>query len=416
MSLLKTMRSQGYRFIALVPAVLVLLGMGTVVFPLASARAAEGDAELHIGFIGTYSGPSASLGIANKRSLETRAEWLNETGGVKIGDKNYKIIIDSYDDQKDPKLAIEAIQKLIAQNVHYVVGPNTDVSAGAIRPYAEAKNVMYFAYDFPKELYAKPASNAVLGMVADYQSAPSILKWLKHHEKAKNFATLAAKNADGLGQRDAAVAIAKSIGMKIVSAKVMYPTDMTDFTPAFESLMKAKPKPDVIYLAGLSPDQAPLILKAGRAAGFKGRFVTASGLDAKLLRDQAGDAANGLILVGGSSTPDMASPMMREFVARYTKKFGEYNDEASTKVYALEYILEMLKANPKAIDDVKLFKKTMEDFSAVNPFVKDGDKPNMRLRYVGQAHFGQKRQIFVPMVVSEYKNGDYRPLFLDQVE
>ena len=48
---------------------------------------------------------------------------------------------------------------------------------------------------------------------------------------------------------------------------------------------------------------------------------------------------------------------MREFVKRYTEKFGVYDDESNTKVYALEYILETLKANPAALNDVKEFQK-----------------------------------------------------------
>ena len=60
---------------------------------------------------------------------------------------------------------------------------------------------------------------------------------------------------------------------------------------------------------------------------------------------------------------------MKEFVERYTKMFGEYNDESNTKVYALEYIIETLKANPAAIDNVEEFKKTIDTFAAPNPFM-----------------------------------------------
>ena len=42
---------------------------------------------LKIGFVGVTSGPAASWGISNQRSMETRAAWINETGGVKIGGK-----------------------------------------------------------------------------------------------------------------------------------------------------------------------------------------------------------------------------------------------------------------------------------------------------------------------------------------
>ena len=42
-----------------------------------------------------------------------------------------------------------------------------------------------------------------------------------------------------------------------------------------------------------------------------------------------GELANGFISVGGASTPELASDTMKEFVDRYTKMFGEYNDESN---------------------------------------------------------------------------------------
>ena len=91
---------------------------------------------------------------------------------------------------------------------------------------------------------------------------------------------------------------------------------------------------------------------------------------------------------------------------------GEYNDESNTKVYALEYILDTLKANPKAIDNVDEFKKTVDTFTAPNPYLK-GDNS---LHYVGATSFGQKRQIAVPLVVNEYKDGKFSTLFVADVD
>ena len=92
--------------------------------------------------------------------------------------------------------------------------------------------------------------------------------------------------------------------------------------------------------------------------------------------------------------------------------FGEYNDESNTKVYALEYIIETLKANPAAIDDVEAFKTTIDTFEAPNPFMV-GDA---KLRYVGESSFGQKRQIAVPLVVNEYRGGQFETLFVAEVD
>lgn len=374
---------------------------------LAPATAAE--KELKIGFVGVTSGPAAAWGTSNVRSMQVRADWLNELGGVKIGDDTYKINVVTFDDQKDPKRAIAGMEKMAQEGIHYVVGPNVDDGAAAVRPVAESKGIIYFPYAFPKELYTKPASNAVLGMIANYQSAPAIYKYLKENKGVKKVAFIAANESDPLSQRDGGVAAAKALGLEVVAQNDTYPNDTRDFTPVLTPIIRLKP--DLLVLSGVSPGNAPLLIRAARELGYTGLISTETAHDAAVLKEGAGELADGFISVGGASTPAIRSKTMDEFIARYTKKFGEYNDESNTKVYALDYIIETLKANPKAINDVAEFKKTVDTFSAPNPYVKEGT-----LKYVGTTSFGQKRQLSVPMVVTQYKDGAFETLFVGEVD
>lgn len=382
----------------------------TIAGAVASSAFAMGNPVLKIGFVGVTSGPAAAWGISNQRSMETRAEWLNELGGYKIGDTVYDIEIVSFDDQKDPKRAIAGMEKMAQEGIHYVVGPNVDDGAAAVRPVAEANGIMYFPYAFPKTLYQAPASHAVLGMVANYQSGPAIYEYLRDKKGVKKVAFVAANESDPLSQRDGGVEAAKALGLEVVSDSVTYQVDTTDFTPVLTPVMRARP--DLLVLSGVSPANAPQLIRSARELGFKGVISTETAQDATVLREGAGDLANGFISVGGASTPEIATDTMREFVRRYTKKFGEYNDESNTKVYALEYILETLKANPKALDDVDEFQKTMDSFEAPNPYLKGGAK----LRYVGLSSFGQKRQVAGPLVVNVYQDGGFDTLFVAEVD
>lgn len=375
-----------------------------------STNAFAQNPTLKIGFVGVTSGPAAAWGISNQRSMETRAAWINETGGYTIGGTTYDIEIVSFDDQKDPKRAIAGMEKMAQEGIHYVVGPNVDDGAAAVRPVAESKGIMYFPYAFPKQLYTKPASNAVLGMVANYQSGPAIYKYLMDTKGVKSVAFIAANESDPLSQRDGGVAAASALGMNVVSANVTYQVDTTDFTPVLTPVMRSRP--DLLVLSGVSPANAPQLIRSARELGFQGLISTETAQDAQVLREGAGDLANGFISVGGASTPELASEMMREFVDRYTKMFGEYNDESNTKVYALEYILETLKANPSAIDDVTVFQASMDSFEAPNPYMV-GDA---KLRYVGSTSFGQKRQVAVPLVVNVYQDGAFETLFVAEVD
>ena len=366
--------------------------------------------KLKIGFVGVTSGPAAAWGISNVRSMQARAAWLNELGGVKIGGKTYDIEIVTFDDQKDPKRAIAGMEKMAQEGIRYVVGPNVDDGAAAVRPVAEQKGIMYIPYAFPKALYTKPASNAILGMVANYQSGPAIYKYLKEKRGVKTVAFVAANESDPLSQRDGGVAAAKALGLKVVSASITYQVDTTDFTPVITPVVKLKP--DLLVLSGVAPANAPQLIRSARELGYKGLISTETAQDAQVLKEGAGNLADGFISVGGASTPEIATDAMREFVKRYTKMFGEYNDESNTKVYALEYILETLKANPAAISDAALFKKTMDGFEAPNPYMKGGAK----LKYVGMTSFGQRRQIAVPLVVNVYKDGKFETLFVASVD
>jgi branched-chain amino acid transport system substrate-binding protein len=394
--------SMSRRLMLGVAAAVALSGLNTG----ASAQ----NAELKIGFVGVTSGPAAAWGTSNVRSMQTRAAWINETGGVKIGDKTYNITVVTFDDQKDPKRAIAGMEKMAQEGIHYVVGPNVDDGAAAVRPVAESKGIIYFPYAFPKELYTKPASNAVLGMIASYQSGPAIYKFLKENKGVKSVAFVAANESDPLSQRDSGVAAAKALGLEVLADKDTYQNDTRDFTPVLTPIVQLKP--DLLVLSGVAPANAPLLIRSARELGYEGLISTETAQDAKVLEEGAGELANGFISVGGASTPEIRSPQMDEFIKRYTDMFGEYNDESNTKVYALEYILETLKANPKAIDDVEEFKKTMDSFSAPNPYLKGDEK----LKYVGMSSFGQKRQVAVPMVVNEYKDGQFQTLFVGEVD
>ncbi len=306
---------------------------------------------LKIGFVGVTSGPAAAWGISNVRSMQTRAAWINETGGVKIGDTTYDIEIVTFDDQKDPKRAIAGMEKMAQDGIHYVVGPNVDDGAAAVRPVAEHNGIIYFPYAFPKALYTAPASNAVLGMVANYQSGPAIYKYLNERKALRPWPSSPPTNPIRSASATAALLPPRLSGSKSFLRQRHLSGRHHRLHPGADACHATQP--DLLVLSGVSPANAPQLIRSARELGFQGLISTETAQDAGVLAEGAGDLANGFISVGGASTPELASPMMAEFVQRYTDMFGEYNDESNTKVYALEYILETLKANPAAIDECR---------------------------------------------------------------
>jgi branched-chain amino acid transport system substrate-binding protein len=388
----------------------VALAVG-VALGLAGPAAAQENV-LKIGVLGVMSGPAASWGLVNRYSAEATAQMYNEQGGVEIDGDRYQIEIVSIDDKNDPKLAVSGAERLIHQEgINYIIGPNVDTTAASIVPVVEAGAAINFPYAFSRQLYSPPRSNSILGMIASYQAAPIIYKYLQDERGVQTVSFIARNESDPLNQRDEGVAAAEKLGLEVISSEDTYEPGTTDFFPVMSKVVGANP--DLIVLSGVAPADAPLLIRTARELGYQGILSTETAQDIGILNEVAGELADGFISVGGASTPEIRSDYMEEFIERYNEVAGEWNDEAGTKVYALEMILMTLQqAGKAAVEDVEAYKAAMDGFSVKNPFLAE----DQQLTYVGTDYFDQKRQIGVPMVVNEVQGGEFKTLFVGSVE
>jgi branched-chain amino acid transport system substrate-binding protein len=118
-------------------------------------------------------------------------------------------------------------------------------------------------------------------------------------------------------------------------------------------------------------------------------------------------------MVGGASLPETQSRRMEEFVQRFVRRVGAWNDEAGTKAFAMEFLLGTLQvAGKAAIDDIDRFKTAIPHFAIDNPL----DRTRVPMSYVGAGEFQQKRQIGIPLVVNAIREGRLETLFVHQPE
>jgi branched-chain amino acid transport system substrate-binding protein len=398
----------------------------------AGQPAPQSEKVLKVGVLGVMRGPAASWGLVNKYCADVTAQMYNEQGGVDIGGSKYRINIITIDDQLDPERAVAGAEELIRQGIHYIIGPNIDTTAAVVVPLLRSGNAVNIAYAFANYLYTPPQRNSILGMVASYQDGPAIYRYLRDKRGVKRVSFVARNEADSLNQRDQGVEGAWRTGLTVLSSSATYAPGTTDFRPVLAQALRggyagvlvgiagqlggrAQPAtgtPDLVVLSGVAPADAPLMLLALRQLGYKGLVSTETAQDARYLR-QVGKAAEGFISVGGASPPETRSPYMQDFVRRYEQLVGEWNDEAGTKVYALEVLLRTLQqAGPEALDDVGPFLRAIPTFAIDNPFLNE----KKILRYVGEKTFGQQRQIGVPLVVDEFRDGDFHRLFIGTAE
>src|SRR5690606_29702561 len=132
--------------------------LGVAASALALTVQAQAEETLKIGALGVMSGPFAGWGGVMCQTFKSRAGMWNDDGGVKIGDETYKIEVVCVDDKADPKGAQTGAEKLIAEGVKYIQGPNTDSTAESAKSVMEANNTINMPYAFSKSLYTAPAS------------------------------------------------------------------------------------------------------------------------------------------------------------------------------------------------------------------------------------------------------------------
>ncbi|MCS5575362.1 MAG: ABC transporter substrate-binding protein [Pseudomonadales bacterium] len=390
---------------------LFLVGLIFLTFGVTTSQAA--NKVLKIGHIGVMSGPAASWGLINKYAALAGAEIINEDGGFEIGGEKYDIEIVSLDTKQDPRVAIAGAERLVySEGIKYIIGPNVDDTTRAVLPVLAKAGAFNICYGWHRELFTAPSKNTALGMIAGYQSAPVIYKYLKEQRGVKSLACVPRNDASGLNSRDSCVAAADQLGIKITSSDSTYEPNTSDFFPIMGRIIGQNP--DLIVLSGVAPADAPLLIRAARELGYKGLMSTETAMDANIITEIAGEMANGYISVGGASAPELRTDEMKRFIERYSKVAGEWNDEAGTKVYALEMLLQTLRvAGAAAIDDIEIFKAAMPKVNAEDPFIKGG---KARLKWVGQGYFDQLRQVSTPMVVTEFKDTDFVTLFIGYVE
>jgi len=85
---------------------------------------AQAQEVLKIGAPLAATGPEAREGALAKQGYDLWAETVNAHGGIRVGDKTYRVKIIYYDDQSKPQISAELTDKLISQDhVSFLLGP-----------------------------------------------------------------------------------------------------------------------------------------------------------------------------------------------------------------------------------------------------------------------------------------------------
>ena len=105
----------------------------------------------------SLTGKYALNGANTKNGYELAVREINDSGGVKVGGKNYKLTVRYYDDESTPARGTELAERLIKQDgVKFMLGPYSSGLTKAILPVVEKYRVpMIEGNGAARELFTK---------------------------------------------------------------------------------------------------------------------------------------------------------------------------------------------------------------------------------------------------------------------
>ncbi len=297
--------------------------------------AAPAPEVIKIGHVAPLTGGIAHLGKDNENGARMAADEINAAGGLKLGDKTYKIEIVAEDDKADPKEGTLAAQKLVDAGVVAVVGHlNSGTSIPASKIYSDA-NVTQISPSATNPKYTEQGFKTTFRVVAnDNQQGAVLANYAATEMKAKTIAIVDDRTAYGQGLADVFERVAKEKGLKI-TAREFTNDKATDFNAILTKVRAGKP--DVVMYGGMDATAGPMA-KQMKQLGIKSRLLAGDGVCSPEFIKLAGDAADILSCsMAGEAVEKLAKG--EEFKQKYKAKFNADVQVYSPYSYDAVYII-----------------------------------------------------------------------------
>lgn len=237
-----------------------LITMRYIIFLLLTLLGLVGAQEvIKFGAAVSLTGKLAKEGQLLKSGYELWKEKVNEQGGIKVGDRHYKVDIVYYDDQSDPTTTARLVERLIVQDgIRFILGPYGSAQVFAAAPIVEKYGaLMVQAGGASSDIYEKGYKN-VFGL---YTIAPNYGRDLVELATTldRNLKTIAIVYEKDIFAQDAAQGAyehAQKKGLKVVLFEG-YPKEAQDLSSLIQKVRLQRP--DIIIGSGHFADSVLLV-------------------------------------------------------------------------------------------------------------------------------------------------------------
>ncbi|TXH36981.1 MAG: amino acid ABC transporter substrate-binding protein [Rhodospirillaceae bacterium] len=369
---------------------------------LSAATLAQADDDvITLGASVQQTGQQANTGRYYADAYKLAIDTINAKGGVKVGDKSYKLALKLYDNQSDVNLSVrQYVQLITADKVNYLLGPFASNYALDDSSVAEKYQIpMVQGGGASGQIYAR-GYKYVFGTLppAEDYYASTIDMMGKLDPKPANVALISADDSFDVSVAKGTREHLKSAGLNIVVDE-KFAENNADFASIL-SLVKSK-TPDVILWSGHETEALNFIRQMKSLdVNPKGFYAFTVGVPTADFRKALGNDAN---YAFGMTTwlptdklPDQWFGNAADFAKVYKEKFGYDPDyHAASAVADVEtYAVSLAKAGslepPKVRDAIAAI-----EFDSLYAHIK----------------YGENGQIVLPQVVVQIQNNELMPVY-----
>lgn len=267
------------------------IGTGLAAFGVPRLTLADEDT-FTFGAIGTLSGSGTAWGLAIQRGAALAIDEANQSGGLKVGEKTWRVANKMYDDQYTGQGGKSAAERLVYQDkVKFIVGPiGSNPVLSTIEVTTPAK-VLVMGDGYSPAILRNPqhAPFNFRFTLTNLEYTPKMLAWVTANLPVKKVGILVPNDAIGQAVAPALIQAYKDAGLETISES--FERGSQEFTPLIARLMaRGMDGFDINFNA---PGDAGLMVRQARDAGYDKIIYQMGGPSVPEIMEIAGDAAEG---------------------------------------------------------------------------------------------------------------------------
>jgi branched-chain amino acid transport system substrate-binding protein len=291
-------------------------------------------------------GSNTQYGDMVKAGALTAIEQINAAGGK--GGYTFEAV--PMDDACDPKQAVTVANRIVSQNIHYVIG---HVCSGGTIPAAEIYEnqgivMVTPSATSPLVTEGKGYKHIFRTIGRDDQQGPVAAEFIVKQLKPKKVAVLHDKQAYGQGIATSVKGVLEKANVPVVLFEGINAGD-SDYSAVITKLKSAGV--DFVYYGGYYPEMG-LLLRQGREQGLKATLMGPEGVGDQAVTAVAGPASEGmLVTLPADFTTD---PANAGTVKAFADKKREANGAFQMTAYAAATVITDAIAGAKTTDTGKV--------------------------------------------------------------